>query len=129
LVIRKNVFWLISSPCASACIVLRRSVYFVSTIPRREAYTHPKGVITMASPARKMTDIPSDKITAAEQKRIARLAYAYWEARGRPDGSSEEDWFRAEAEIRRRKSAYEKAKNRSRVPRTQSSSARRKKAG
>lgn len=27
---------------------------------------------------------------------IARLAYSYWEARGRRDGSSLEDWFRAE---------------------------------
>jgi hypothetical protein len=27
---------------------------------------------------------------------IARLAYSYWEARGRRDGSPLEDWFRAE---------------------------------
>jgi len=27
---------------------------------------------------------------------IARLAYSYWEARGCPAGSAEEDWFRAE---------------------------------
>jgi DUF2934 family protein len=30
---------------------------------------------------------------------IARLAYSYWEARGRQDGSSEQDWFRAESEL------------------------------
>ena len=30
---------------------------------------------------------------------IARLAYSYWEARGRHGGSSEEDWFRAEREL------------------------------
>jgi DUF2934 family protein len=30
---------------------------------------------------------------------IARLAYAYWEARGREGGSPEEDWFRAEREL------------------------------
>jgi hypothetical protein len=68
----------------------------------------------MPSPAKKMTDIPLDRIAAAEQKRIARLAYAYWEARGRPEGSSEKDWFRAEQEVRRRKSVYEKAKSRNR---------------
>jgi hypothetical protein len=31
---------------------------------------------------------------------IAKLAYSYWEARGYQDGSAEEDWLRAEAEIR-----------------------------
>ena len=33
---------------------------------------------------------------------IAQLAYAYWEQRGHPHGSAEEDWFRAAAEIRAR---------------------------
>ena len=31
---------------------------------------------------------------------IAALAYAYWEARGCQGGSPEEDWLRAESEIR-----------------------------
>jgi hypothetical protein len=31
--------------------------------------------------------------------RIERLAYSYWEQRGCQDGSAEEDWYRAEAEI------------------------------
>ena len=31
---------------------------------------------------------------------IERLAYTYWEERGRPHGSSEEDWLRAEQTIR-----------------------------
>jgi hypothetical protein len=34
---------------------------------------------------------------------IARLAYSYWEARGRQGGSALEDWLRAEREIQRRK--------------------------
>ena len=32
---------------------------------------------------------------------IARLAYAYWEQRGGEGGSAEEDWARAEQELRR----------------------------
>ena len=32
---------------------------------------------------------------------IALLAYALWQERGCPEGSSEEDWFRGEAGIRR----------------------------
>lgn len=30
---------------------------------------------------------------------IARLAYSYWEARGRQHGSALEDWLRAEREV------------------------------
>jgi hypothetical protein len=33
---------------------------------------------------------------------VAQLAYLYWEARGCQGGSSEEDWLRAEAELRSR---------------------------
>ncbi len=38
----------------------------------------------------------------SEYEQIALLAYSFWEARGGHGGSSEEDWFRAEQEIRRR---------------------------
>jgi hypothetical protein len=31
---------------------------------------------------------------------VARVAYFYWEHRGRPFGSPEVDWFRAEADLR-----------------------------
>ncbi len=31
--------------------------------------------------------------------RIERLAYQYWQERGRPVGSPLEDWFRAEAQL------------------------------
>jgi hypothetical protein len=34
---------------------------------------------------------------------IARLAYSHWEARGRMAGSADEDWFKAEQEIRARR--------------------------
>ena len=34
---------------------------------------------------------------------VAVLAYHYWEQRGRPLGESEEDWFRAQEEIRSRR--------------------------
>lgn len=36
---------------------------------------------------------------APTHEQVARLAYSYWEARGRRDGSAEEDWLRAEAEL------------------------------
>jgi hypothetical protein len=66
----------------------------------------------MSSPAKKKpytpTGAPTGEVATVpvEHKRIARLAFFYWEARGHPDGSPEQDWFRAEEELRRRKSAW-----------------------
>ena len=40
-----------------------------------------------------------------DQEAIARLAYFYWEERGRPNDSPDEDWFRAEAELRNQRAA------------------------
>jgi hypothetical protein len=37
-----------------------------------------------------------------EPEEIARLAYQYWQQRGCPTGTPEEDWFRAEQEIKLR---------------------------
>jgi hypothetical protein len=37
---------------------------------------------------------------AVTQDQIAALAYSYWETRGYQGGSSEDDWFRAERELR-----------------------------
>ena len=34
-----------------------------------------------------------------EHEEVALLAYSYWEARGCPFGSPEEDWFRAERDL------------------------------
>ena len=36
-----------------------------------------------------------------EHQRIAELAYGLWQKRGCPIGSPDEDWFRAENELRR----------------------------
>ena len=35
-----------------------------------------------------------------EHEETARIAYSFWEARGYQGGSPEEDWFRAEMELR-----------------------------
>jgi hypothetical protein len=36
-----------------------------------------------------------------EREKIARLAYSYWQERGCPNGSPEDDWFRAEGELQK----------------------------
>jgi len=40
-----------------------------------------------------------------DQEAICRLAYFFWEERGCPNDSPDEDWFRAEAELRTRVAA------------------------
>ena len=40
---------------------------------------------------------------APSHEEIARLAYAYWESRGRQHGSPEDDWYRAESELQHRR--------------------------
>jgi Protein of unknown function (DUF2934) len=42
---------------------------------------------------------------ALDQEAITILAYYYWEARGCPHDSPQEDWFRAESDLRNRISA------------------------
>ena len=37
---------------------------------------------------------------------IARLAYTYWEARGRVHGFHDQDWYQAERELRARRNAF-----------------------
>jgi hypothetical protein len=51
----------------------------------------------------------SHSVTGDEE--IARLAYSYWVERGCPEGSPDEDWFRAEATLR------EQVRNTTELPR------------
>ncbi|HEY1240121.1 MAG TPA: DUF2934 domain-containing protein [Bryobacteraceae bacterium] len=58
-----------------------------------------------ASPVRNPeTPVRADAVVSDRElshQDIARLAYALWEARGGEGGSPEEDWLRAEQELRR----------------------------
>ncbi len=49
------------------------------------------------------TPVPARENSDPDRDEIARLAHSYWEARGCQDGSAEEDWIRAEQELRTRK--------------------------
>lgn len=42
-----------------------------------------------------------------ERTEVEKLAYHLWQERGRPIGSPDEDWFRAEAKLRQQNSKYE----------------------
>ena len=50
------------------------------------------------------TSIPSDQPRPTHEQ-IVSLAYVLWQERGCPDGSPEEDWFRAEKELLARSEA------------------------
>lgn len=58
------------------------------------------------------TDRRADQVvaesTAPTYEEIARLAYNYWEARGRPHGSPEEDWLRAEQDLLMERSGWKR---------------------
>jgi hypothetical protein len=48
---------------------------------------------------RKMLDKPRGCTPFPSQSEIVELARAFWRARGCPDGSPEEDWYRAEQQL------------------------------
>ena len=68
--------------------------------PRRKPATA-KRVNRTVSPAKQPSEpAATASVCAPSPDEIARLAYFYWEARGYTGGSSEEDWLRAELELR-----------------------------
>jgi Protein of unknown function (DUF2934) len=57
-------------------------------------------------PAEVSTDTQAPSIVyEPSREEIAQLAFLYWESRGYQGGSSEEDWLRAEQELRVRAAA------------------------
>ena len=58
----------------------------------------------MPEQATKTAPAPEAPATSIEshlaQEDIAALAYSLWEARGRPEGTPDEDWFNAEKALK-----------------------------
>lgn len=80
-------------------------------------YSDPTGAAAAAAPVKRRTTRTTSSESTSEisskdsmrtaktdptvdREAVARLAYSYWEARGFVGGSAEEDWLRAEVEIR-----------------------------
>jgi Protein of unknown function (DUF2934) len=61
-------------------------------------------VLTQGEPGHRSDEATGNEIEhpGLDREAIGRLAYFYWEERGCPNDSPDEDWFRAEAEVRRR---------------------------
>ena len=56
-----------------------------------------KSVEATANPKNKSGE---RSVSNEDYEAIALLAYSYWQARGCPIGSPEEDWYRAENDLR-----------------------------
>jgi hypothetical protein len=70
--------------------------------PSRRKPASAKRAKHSASPAEKQAEPAAAAVACGPtREEIANLAYSYWEARGFAAGSSEEDWLRAERELRR----------------------------
>ena len=67
---------------------------------RSDDRLHPEGAPKFPETPRYVSNDAESQVDNMELKVIAELAYTYWEARGRPWGSPEEDWFRAEHEFK-----------------------------
>jgi hypothetical protein len=79
-------------------------------------YADPTGAAAAARPAKRRVSRPKESVSSTseisspasahatgpviDREDIALLAYSYWEARGFTGGSPEEDWLRAERELR-----------------------------
>jgi len=59
----------------------------------------------MTAQATQQAGSPEESTTRPAHEQIAALAYALWEHRGCPEGSSEQDWLQAEQELLTRSGA------------------------
>jgi len=71
-----------------------------SAVRARAKHTPPSGDMSVETSEETPSTSADDSRNAPSHEEIAQLAYRYWEARGRQDGSSDEDWLRAERELR-----------------------------
>jgi len=94
-----------STGAAVALARIARAVRERSFTPRKTA-GRKNAASGSAVPAAENTSL-SNLADAVDPDReeVARLAYTYWESRGFEGGSPEQDWFRAEQEIRERTAA------------------------
>lgn len=70
--------------------------------PERVAISNPQtAAVKLAEPGGGTGAAHHAALVPAREE-IARLAYSYWESRGGEGGSPEEDWARAERELRSR---------------------------
>jgi hypothetical protein len=82
----------------------------ISGVPTRGAgratHKHQSAAAATSEAPAPAVELPVTNTTPAPTfEEIASLAYSYWEARGYQGGSPEEDWLRAEDELRSKTAA------------------------
>ncbi len=89
-------------------------------MPRKENSTKVPSVGNGATPAKRARARKSVKTATdmavkpngspqPDPEEVARLAYSYWKDRGQEGGTPDEDWFRAEAELKNERAMAAKA--------------------
>ena len=71
-----------------------------SASPKRVARPSTVGIYNTPASEPEVLSVEPAAAVAVPQEAVARLAYSYAEARGFVGGSPEEDWLRAEQELR-----------------------------
>ena len=71
-----------------------------SASPKRVARPSTVGIYNTPAPETEVLSVEPAAMAAVPQEAVALLAYEYAEARGFVGGSPEEDWLRAEQELR-----------------------------
>ena len=74
-----------------------------TTLEREEEVRLRNGEDPEAPPETSVREEMQNESREADHRQIAELAYCYWCDRGRPHGSPEDDWFRAEHDLKRRR--------------------------
>ena len=100
-----GVSWSVMPIRMSALYTGRKRSHYVPALDRnkqsrREDVTGREDIPRRVVPVAETVEA---EIVELPQDEIALLAYSYWEERGRPEGSPEEDWYRAETELRKRR--------------------------
>jgi len=73
----------------------------ILSAPNREELVSAKQIVELSKiEAAESPETSQDAFTVSKREEIALLAYTYWVQRGCQGGSPEEDWFRAELELR-----------------------------
>jgi len=97
---RKTETDLIVSAAGAAAPARRKA----ATRTRAQRATDPVDAMSTPAAEPESAAVSGLEVAAAAPSReeIAALAYSFWEARGHQGGSPEEDWLRAEEELRAR---------------------------
>jgi hypothetical protein len=93
----------IVGPAASAAMPLRRKSASRTRVKRSAEAETPVANIT--GTVAEVVETAADPLSAPGYHEIAQLAYSFWVARGCQGGSPEEDWRRAEEQLRARTAA------------------------